>query len=188
MPRLPALTPESTADPALQDLFAGLRGMGLEVFANQLGTLAHHPALANAVLGVLRAYYEASTVPRRYLELVVLLVTARNRCDYCAAHHRPMGRKAGLSQAQLDAVDALTWRESDAFDETERAVLAFAEAVSAGGRMPDATFDALRAHFDERQIVELTVRTAMCEFFNRFNETFQLDVEPEAEALYRQTG
>ncbi len=65
-------------------------------------------------------------------------------------------------------------------------MLRYTERLSAnGGRMKDATFDALRAHFDEQQIVELTVRAAMCEFFNRFNEAFQLDVEPVAEALYR---
>jgi hypothetical protein len=30
----------------------------------------------------------------------------------------------------------------------------------------------------------LTVRVGMCEFFNRFNESLQLDIEPVAEKIY----
>jgi alkylhydroperoxidase family enzyme len=38
-------------------------------------------------------------------------------------------------------------------------------------------FARLREHFSEEQIVELTLRTALCGFFNRFNEAMQIEME-----------
>jgi alkylhydroperoxidase family enzyme len=44
-------------------------------------------------------------------------------------------------------------------------------------RIPERMFDALRRHFSEAQIVELTLRIALCGFFNRFNDALQIDSE-----------
>ena len=43
--------------------------------------------------------------------------------------------------------------------------------------MGDAIFDELNKHFTEQQIVELTLRTALCGFFNRFNDALQIGME-----------
>ena len=40
-------------------------------------------------------------------------------------------------------------------------------------------FDRLRAEFTEAEIVELTLRIALCGFFNRFNDALMLEIEPE---------
>ncbi len=57
----------------------------------------------------------------------------------------------------------------------------FAVAVTTRpNRMGDALFDALRAHFDEAQIVELTLRIALCGFFNRFNDALAIEIEDGA--------
>jgi alkylhydroperoxidase family enzyme len=49
-------------------------------------------------------------------------------------------------------------------------------------RIPERIFNALRAHFSEAQIVELTLRIALCGFFNRFNDALQIDNELEEAA------
>ena len=41
----------------------------------------------------------------------------------------------------------------------------------------DRRFDELKQHFTEEQIVELTLRTALCGFFNRFNDALQIGME-----------
>jgi hypothetical protein len=38
-------------------------------------------------------------------------------------------------------------------------------------------FERLREHFTEAEIVELTLRTALCGFFNRFNDALQIGME-----------
>ena len=43
--------------------------------------------------------------------------------------------------------------------------------------MRDGIFDRLKQHFSEEQIVELTLRIALCGFFNRFNDALQIGME-----------
>ena len=43
--------------------------------------------------------------------------------------------------------------------------------------MRDEIFERLKQHFTEEQIVELTLRTALCGFFNRFNDALQVGME-----------
>jgi hypothetical protein len=43
--------------------------------------------------------------------------------------------------------------------------------------MRDAIFEELGKHFSEAEIVELTLRTALCGFFNRFNDALQIGME-----------
>ena len=50
-------------------------------------------------------------------------------------------------------------------------------------RIRDRMFERLRAHFTEAQIVELTLRIALCGFFNRFNDALMIETEAEAEPL-----
>ena len=44
-------------------------------------------------------------------------------------------------------------------------------------RIRDGVFTELRMHFTEEQIVELTVRTALCGFFNRVNDALGIGLE-----------
>ena len=59
---------------------------------------------------------------------------------------------------------------SPLFSETERAALAYAEAMTiTGRRVDDALFARVRAHFSEAQIVELTAAVALENFRSKFN-------------------
>ena len=49
--------------------------------------------------------------------------------------------------------------------------------------MRDAIFDELKTHFSEEQIVELTMRIALCGFFNRVNDSLQIETEEGVEKL-----
>jgi alkylhydroperoxidase family enzyme len=76
-------------------------------------------------------------------------------------HCRAM-RDAGYGDEHVAAIEA--WSVADCFDDAERAVLAYTDALVGGnGRVPDAVFDALRAHLDDVQILELTYITALYE-------------------------
>jgi alkylhydroperoxidase family enzyme len=55
------------------------------------------------------------------------------------------------------------------FDDAERAALAYAEEITREVDVADDTFGALRTHFDERAIVELTWLVARENYYNRLN-------------------
>ena len=87
-----------------------------------------------------------------------------------------MGRQQGLSDAKLSAV--ADFEESDAFTELEKAVLRYAtEMTKTPVEMPDEVFDALRPHFNEKQLVELTSAIAWENYRARFDHAFGIESE-----------
>ena len=59
-----------------------------------------------------------------------------------------------------------SYRTSDLFSDAERAALDYCGEITRERAVSDATFETLRKHFDERQIVELTWVNAVGNFFN----------------------
>lgn len=137
--------------------------------------LLHSAPLArgwNALLGELRGH---TRVDGSLRELVILRVAVLNRAPYEFAQHAPVARAEGLSQPQLDAL--ASWQDSALFSPRERAVLAYADAMTLQVQVPQPTFDALRAHLDDRALVELTATVAAYNMVSRFLEALQIQVE-----------
>jgi AhpD family alkylhydroperoxidase len=101
------------------------------------------------------------------VELVYLRVSQINGCSYCLEKHAGSLRAQGVSEAQLDTLAA--WRISPHFSERERAALAWVEAVTdiAGTGAPDSVYDAVRAHFDDKEVVDLSFAAALMNALNR---------------------
>ncbi len=84
-----------------------------------------------------------------------------------------VGRGKGISEDKLAAIEG--FRESDLFSVAEKAALAYAEEMCrAPVEVPDAVFEAVRASFDERAIVELTATIALENLRARFNRALQV--------------
>ena len=70
------------------------------------------------------------------------------------------------------------WRQSALFDERDRAIIDYAEQVTKNSNgVTDAQLAALRKHFSDPQIVELTMVTAMANMTNRINNSLKTDLE-----------
>ena len=78
---------------------------------------------------------------------------------------RAVQQRVGLEKFR--ALD--DWRASPLFSERERAALAFVEAATRDREVDDATFEAVRKLYSEREIVELTVENAVSNFYNLLN-------------------
>lgn len=144
-------------------------------FLNQVRVLAHRPPALRHLMAMLMELAEEAVLPKRYLEIALVTVSKLNTCAYCVAHHTPR-----LVEQGLDADTAARILEPDCpgLDPVDRLVRDYAVQVTTRpGRMRDAIFDDLRRHFSEAQIVELTLRTALCGFFNRFNDALQIEIE-----------
>jgi AhpD family alkylhydroperoxidase len=61
-------------------------------------------------------------------ELIKLRASQMNGCAFCLDLHSREARKSGISQQKLDMLPA--WRETDLFDDREKAVLAVAEGAT----------------------------------------------------------
>ncbi len=145
-------------------------------FANQVSVLAHVPAAVRHLPAMLMELRAAATLPRRYLELAIVVVSKRNACHYCVGHHVPMLAVEGVP---AEAVAQIPERvDHPALSDVDRLVIAYSAAVNDDPhRIRDAMHADLRRHFSEAQIVELTLRIALTGFFNKFSEALGIEEE-----------
>ncbi len=114
------------------------------------------PEAYRAMAGLQR-YVEQSSLPRELLELVRMRASQLNGCAYCLDMHSKDATAIGLPAQKLFVLDA--WREAPFYEERERAALEWTEALTliAENQVPDSVFEAVRPHFSDRQLVELTI-------------------------------
>jgi AhpD family alkylhydroperoxidase len=131
------------------------------------------PAGAKALGGVY-GYVTQSGLPPVLVDLVYLRVSQINNCAYCLDMHTRELLKKGLKIEKLALVQA--WAEGGSlFDERERAALAWAETVTrvAETGMPDEAYQAARATFSERELVDLTIAISVMNAYNRMAISFR---------------
>jgi uncharacterized peroxidase-related enzyme len=147
-------------------------------FLNQVKVFAHRPPALKHIMGLLLDFADEAILPKRYLEIALVVVSKLNACDYCVIHHSPRLVEQGVS---AEAVEHILDETVPGFDEVDHLVRDYAVKVTNDfHRIRDKTFEDLRQHFTEEQIVELTLRTALCGFFNRFNDALMIGVEDSA--------
>jgi len=73
---------------------------------------------------------------------------------------------------------ASDWAPSSSFTPRERAALTYADAMTRDVAVPDAVFAALKDHFSERQIVELTLLVGTYNMQTRVLCALAIDPEP----------
>lgn len=146
-------------------------------FEGQLEVFAHVPAALRHLMPMLMELRAAGTLPRRALELAIVVVSKLNECDYCIGHHQPFLAVEGIPPEVVAALPQA--QDHPSLSACDRAVIDFARAAwNDSHRVPEALFRRLREHFTEAQIVELTLRITLTGFFNRFSSV--LGIEEEA--------
>jgi alkylhydroperoxidase family enzyme len=86
------------------------------------------------------------------------------------------GMRNGASEDKIRAVEQAA--TSLLFDETERAALAYAEAMTiTGQRVGDELFARVRKRFSEAQVVELTAAVALENFRSKFNVALGIEAQ-----------
>jgi len=162
---------------------------GPTLFGNQVRALAHNPALLKALFGVYEAFAAEPSIDRKLTELGILVVSRVNACRYCVQHHAPLAHGAGLKTAQLQAIQNDAWSDRQLWSDEEWLVVRYAEALaSVPQRVDDTLFAELKAHFSERQIIDLTMRLALCAAWNKFNDALGLDTETAFQHAFAELG
>jgi alkylhydroperoxidase family enzyme len=142
---------------------------------NLYKVLLHSPSLAEGWLAFLTSVRQRAELPGRYRELAILRVAVLNGAEYEFNAHVPFALREDIAQADIDALH--TSRVPDGLTDADRAVLAYTDSMTREIRVPDAVFAAVRTHFAERQIVELTATIAAYNCVSRFLEALRIDPE-----------
>jgi len=124
------------------------------------------PDAVAAMRGVSKYMLECG-LDRNLVDLVYLRISQINGCAYCCDLHANDLRKAGESEQRLDCLAA--WREASFFSARERAALAWAESLThvSVTHAPDDAYQAARAEFSDKELVDLTFAVALMNAWNR---------------------
>lgn len=125
-------------------------------------------------LGGVYGYVLQSRLSDSLVELVYLRISQINNCAYCLDMHTRDLLKKGEKVEKIALLQA--WREAgNLFDERERAALAWAETVTrvAETGVPDEAYQAARAVFEERELVDLTIAISLMNAYNRMAISFR---------------
>jgi 4-carboxymuconolactone decarboxylase len=143
------LPPPDASSPELAQVLAEIAG-SRGIVSNVMRSLAHAPEGLRrfAQLGEYARY--RSSLSEREREIVICLV-GRN-VPYAWAHHAPIAREAGLTDAELDAIRAGSVPPS--FAPPEAALARLVLALGPGAPAAEPLFAELRRHLSPRQITD----------------------------------
>ena len=176
MARIPFVDPDARPDTAsFAAQFRGKRGGQL---INIYRMLLHSPDLAQTWFAHINAVRWGTALDGRLRELLIIRIGHLNSCAYIVKQHVPrLALPEGLSQADCDAIP--DWQSSDRFTPRERAALAYTDAMTRGIAVPDDIFAALKPHFSEREIVEMTVLVGTYNMHSRVVRALHIDLEKD---------
>jgi alkylhydroperoxidase family enzyme len=166
---------DENSSPAVRALADQIRKERDGRMLNLYSMLLNAPPVAEGWLALFTAIRQQCTLRGDYRELVILRVALLNGASYEYQVHVPFALREGVTQAQLDTLDR--WQDSDTLTQEQRAVLAYTDAMTRDIHVPDAVFEALRGHFSQREIVELTATIGGYNLVSRFLEALAVDPE-----------
>ena len=180
MARIKMIAPEE-ADEQTKDVYDGVLKQWGRI-SNFSKVLAHQPAalqgwmLPNDAIRLSKVKSDPDYV--KIQQLVIIKTSALNRSAYCMSHNVPLGKKIGLTDEQIAAAQGDGYMQSPHLDARQKAAVRWADVVTQmKARDDDAAFAAMKQHFSEKEIVELTVFCGMWNYSNRLCEALHVDLE-----------
>ena len=130
------------------------------------------PTGTRAMMALEKAVSECG-LEKPLMELVRLRASQINGCAFCVDMHTTDARKGGETERRLASV--VVWREAPFFSARERAALEWTEALTlvAQTHVPDAVWNAVRPHFTDQELADLTMLVVAINGWNRISVGFR---------------
>ena len=167
------------ADPYIQETFFKMEAQG-PIF-NLFRSMAHSPRVCRNFIRLGNAILRDDDFSPVLRELAILRVGWLCGSLYEYTKHVVIGRKAGVSQQQVEAIPY--WASATCFNDKERAVLAYTDESTRLVQVRDETYRAVRAFLSEQEIVKLTVTIGYYGMVSRYLVAMQVDLDPGEQSL-----
>ncbi|WP_426438090.1 carboxymuconolactone decarboxylase family protein [Bradyrhizobium genosp. P] len=135
---------------------------------------AHGPAALKSVLAA-DAVLAGGSLPKRDQEVIKLVISAADGCDYCVAAHSYLAKLAGVKADVLKQI-----RDGQPSGDARRdALVGFVRKLAqSSGTVSDEDFAAIKAAgYSDAQLVEICLAFATTIFTNVFNRINDTDVD-----------
>jgi uncharacterized peroxidase-related enzyme len=165
MARSAALKPEQVPADSKPTLDVFTKNLGFT--PNMLATFAQSPIAFNAWATFRGSLNKALDLKTR--ELISLIVSEVNGCNYCLAVH-----SFAADKAKLPADEIILARKGHATDPKRDAAVQFArKVIEARGQVSDADLKAVRdAGYTDANVIEIVALVAVYSLTNFFNNVF----------------
>lgn len=142
-----------------------------------LRTMGHNRTLLHSYAEMLNSLWNESGLDDQTRELAVLRTALVLRSAYVWHHHARIGRELGIPDERIAALEHWNSSERVHFDERERAVLAYVDALANRRRPPRRVHETLTRYYPPDAIVGLTLLVGFTCMTGMFADSLQ--VEPE---------
>lgn len=115
------------------------------------------------------------TLPRRETELTILRVAHLRQCDYEFTHHVTLGKRAGITAANVERIK--TGPGADGWSARERVLLQAIDMLHDKQDLDDATWAALRTELDEAKAIEFLLLVGHYEMLATFINTLRIETD-----------
>jgi len=105
--------------------------------------------------------------------MVVTLASQINGCSFCIDLARAMAVREHLGMEKFNILSE--YQTNPLFSDRERVALTYVEEVTRHKHVSDDTFEGLRKHFSEREIVEITWLNAVENYYNLINIPLEIE-------------
>jgi alkylhydroperoxidase family enzyme len=148
---------------------------------NGVGVILRHPALAKAFLTFNNYVATASRLSARVRELLILRVSWLRRSEYEFVQHVVLGRRAGLSDADIERIQV--GPSTPGWDPVDADLVRAVDELVAAARIEDATWNRLAAHFSATELMDIVFAVGCYEMLAMAFKTFGTELESGVEPL-----
>jgi len=171
------LVQKDQAAPEVKELFQRIEENGAKVI-NLYRVVANSPHVVRNLIKLGNSIIGKTDLSPKLRELTIMRIARLCDSEYERVQHTPIALHSGVNQAQLDVIGS--WKESDAFTDEERAVLQYVDEVAWNVKVADKTFEALRQHLSEREIVELNLAIGWWGMLARLLVPLEVEVDEQS--------
>jgi alkylhydroperoxidase family enzyme len=169
------LVEKEQAHPMVKELYGKNEAKSGRVI-NLWKVMGHCPYIGLNFQRLGNSILKGEGLPPKLRELAILRVGNLAQSEYEFKQHTAVALQCGVGQKQIDEI--ADWAASEQFDERERAVLAYTDAVARDIRVRDETFARLRTFLNEEEIIELTAVIGYYGMACRILVALEVDLEP----------
>lgn len=147
--------------------------------ANSARATAHAPEIGVATRKYLNETWSLGDLPTPFRALIRYKVSTANTCFYCSTHQIGYLQKFGIAREKMENIHE--YETHPAFDERERAALAFVDAMTRdASNIPDVVARRFADTFTPKECVEIAIVAAAMGMLNKINDAFRVPIETEA--------
>lgn len=158
---------------------------------NSILIMAQRPELVRAFARLSGEIFMGASLDKELLNMLGHMASSAAGCSYCQAHTASNIADDGPVSEKLREI--WEFEQSELFSDAERAALRLArDGALVPNAVTDAHFDELKAHYSQREIVDIVAVISLFGFLNRWNDILATPLEKEplelAEKLLSERG